>query len=89
MADWQQEMWDESIRLQTVSLNKDAALQVAWLADGFQQVESEFWFTPADGIQRAGQAAEHPGTGERRVYYAVVPDWNKIQWFGDPAAPPF
>ena len=81
-------MWDESIRLQTVSLNPDAALQAAIFKDGFVPVESEFWHT-IDGIQWAAMAAEHLETGERRVYCTTVPDWDMVGWISDPAAPPF
>jgi len=81
---WQTELWDKSIERQTISLNPQASLQAAIFADGFVPVESEFWYTPSDGIQRACMAAESLTTGERRVYYAVVPQWNSVQWFADP-----
>lgn len=82
---WQEEIWNESIKRQTISLNKDSALQNAIFDDGFTPVETEFWYTPSDdGIKRANMAAEHLGTGERRVYYAVVPNWNDVRWFLDP-----
>jgi len=80
-SDWQQEVWLESIQRQTISLNPHAALQSAIFADGFTPVETEFRFTPSDGIRRACQAAEHVGDGRRRVYYAVVPQWNDVHWF--------
>ena len=85
VSDWQQILWDESIRLQTISLNPDSALQKAWLKDSFTTVESEFWFN-VDGTKYACQAAESAATGERRVYYAIVPQWNDVRWFGDPGA---
>lgn len=80
-GDWQEEVWAESIRLQTISLNPTAALQAAIFRDGFTPVESEFRYTPSDGVRRACQAAEHVGDGRRRVYYAVVPHWNDVHWF--------
>jgi hypothetical protein len=54
-------------------------------ADNFVPVQSEFYYTAQDGINRACMAAEHLQTGERRVYYAVVPNLvsglNVNQWF--------
>lgn len=81
---WQNEIWDLSIERQAISLNPNAALQMKVLNDGFVPVQSEFYHIPSDGIQRACMAAEHLGTGARRVYYAVVPQWNNVQWFTDP-----
>jgi len=81
---WQEEVWNESINKQAISLNPTAALQMAIFADGFVPVQSEFWYTPSDGIQRACMAAEHLQTSERRVYYAEVPNWNNVKWFADP-----
>lgn len=81
---WQSELWSESVNRQAISLNPNAALQAAIFADGFTPVESEFWYTPSDGKQRAAMAAEHLETGERRVYYAVVPAWDVVKWFTDP-----
>ena len=78
--DWQQELWDTSIELQTISLNPNAALQSAIFRDGYVPVESEFWQT-IDEIEYAAQAAEHLSTGARRVYYAIVPNWNIVKWF--------
>lgn len=79
--EWKQEIWDESVERQPISLNPEASLQAAMFADGFTPVQSEFWYTPSDGVQRACQAGENVATGERRVYYAVVPNWNDVQWF--------
>lgn len=82
--DWQQEIWDLSIEKQSISLNPNAGLQKAIFADGYTPVESEFWHTPSDGVQRACMAAEHLTSGLRRVYYSVVPNWPTVQWFADP-----
>jgi len=82
-TDWQAELWAKSIDLQTIQLNPDAALQAAIFADNFVPVESEFWHA-VDGIQYAAQAAESLTTGERRVYYAIVPNWGNVQWFNEP-----
>lgn len=85
--DWKKEVWNESVVRQPITLNPGAALQAAIFADGLTPVQSEFWFTPSDGVQRACQAAEHIQTGERRVYYAIVPQWNDVSWFRDPHVP--
>lgn len=82
---WQKEIWDLSVQKQAISLNPNAALQMAIYDDGFVPVQSEFYHKPAaDGIQRACMAAEHLSTGDRRVYYAVVPIWNDVKWFTNP-----
>lgn len=83
---WQEEAWNESVERQAISLNPNAALQGAIFGDGFVPVQSEFWYRTQDAIQRAYMAAEHLVTGERRLYYAVVPNWNDINWFNDPKA---
>jgi len=81
---WQQALWNESVELQTISLNPNAALQAAIFADGFTPVQSEFWST-VDGIQFASQAAETiNGYLPRRVYYTVRPIWSDVQWFTEP-----
>ncbi len=81
VTDWKAEAWQLSIEKQTISLNKDSALQNAIRSDGFTPVESEFWATLSDGIQKAFMAGENLFTGERRLYYAVVPNWSNVQWF--------
>jgi hypothetical protein len=78
--EWQQELWNKSIELQTVQLNPNAALQAAIFADGFVPVQSEFWHV-VDGTEYAAQAAEHLGSSQRRVYYAIVPNWSDVRWF--------
>lgn len=81
MEDWQRVLWDKSIELQTIQLNPNAALQKAIFAGGYVPVETEFRYF-VDGVEYAAQAAEHLGTGDRRVYYAVVPIWSDVRWFG-------
>jgi hypothetical protein len=78
--DYKDELWRESIARQTVSLNPEAALQAAMFADGFTPVESEFWHA-IDSVQYAAQAGERVDTGERRVYFVAVPNWNLVQWY--------
>lgn len=80
---WQDEVWQESVVRQTISLNPNASLQAAIFADGFTPVQSEFWYTASDGVRRACQAAENVADGRRRVYYAVVPNWNDVRWFSN------
>lgn len=81
---WKIELWDESVRRQALALNPNAALQAAIFKDDYVPVGSEFYYTAADGIQRAAQAAESLETGDRRVYYAIVPKWNEVRYFTDP-----
>jgi murein DD-endopeptidase MepM/ murein hydrolase activator NlpD len=81
----EQVLWDESVEKQKtsgVSLNPDAALQQAIAAAGFNVVASEgrVWY---DGEQYAFQPGENLITGERRVYYARVPDWLTISYVSD------
>jgi len=94
---WKEEIWEESIRLQIekgISLNPDALLQEAILADGLVPVHSEFYITPSDdGIKRASMGAESlDGSTPRRVYYAEVPPegqpWPDPKWFTDPKGSP-
>ncbi len=80
MEDWQRVLWDKSVELQTIQLNPNAALQAAIFADGFVPVEAEFWYT-VDAVEYAAQAAEQLSSGERRVYYALVPVWSDVRWF--------
>ena len=75
-------LWQQSIERQTIQLNPVAALQAAIFRDGYVPVQAEFW-TTIDGIEYAAQAAEHLSAGSRRVYYAVVPNWNDVRFIGD------
>jgi hypothetical protein len=90
---WQQAAWKMSEDLQEecgISLNPEAALQAAILADGFVPVHAEVWHEHPyqDGIERAYMAAETlDGSKPRRLYYAVVPDWNDVRWIVEPDEP--
>jgi len=84
-VNWQQILWDESVERQAIELNPTAALQAKIFSTGYVPVESEFWRN-VDGTQYACQAAERLSDGNRRVYYAIVPQWDKVSWFGDPGA---
>jgi hypothetical protein len=87
---WQHTAWDVSIEHQSISLNPNAALQQAIFGDGYVPVMSEFWLDHEndDKVERAYMAAEHLQSGDRRLYYAVVPQWNNVQWFGEPGTEP-
>lgn len=73
-------LWAESIRRQVVSLNSDAGLQSAMVKDGFTPVGTEFRYT-VDGIEYAAQAGEKPSGKGRRTYVAIVPQWDRIEWY--------
>jgi hypothetical protein len=91
---WQQAAWKASEDLQEecgISLNPEAALQAAILADGFVPVHTEIWLDhdSQDGTERAYMAAEKlDGSEPRRLYYAVVPNWNDVEWMNEPDMPP-
>ena len=65
--------------LQVIRFNPEAALQKALLADGFVPNSGEFDMT-YNGKAYRGQRAEHLGTGEVRVYFAVVGDWEHVSY---------
>ena len=71
-------LWAASIERQAISLNPDAALQAAIFADNYVPVQSEFR-AMIDNIPYAVQAAEHLETGDRLMYYAIVPKWNDVK----------
>ena len=73
-------LWDESKRRQTVSLNGKAAIQLAMVKDGFTPVQTEFDYT-VDGVHYKAQAGELPGGNGRRTYVAIVPKWDRIEWY--------
>ena len=91
--DWRLYAWEKSIEVQIesgLSLNPKAALQAAILADRMNIVTSEYWDTDPDGIQRAYMVAEDPaGIIPRRIYFAIVPEWNNIQYITDPKSDQF
>lgn len=62
-----------------LTLNRGAALQRRIAADGFWAVSGE---VPVDVSGRGfvGQLAEHPSTGERRVYYVERGEWERVLW---------
>jgi murein DD-endopeptidase MepM/ murein hydrolase activator NlpD len=87
-------LWQEGIRHQVVSLNRTAALQMRLYGDGFVPTSSEFT-TGFSGAEYVCQLAEHLGSGEKRLYYARVPDWSEVRFITQsqeapvaPGAPP-
>lgn len=63
---------------QVIEFNPDAALQKQIFADGFVPNSSEFSVTH-EGTEYIAQRAEHLGSGEVRVYYVSVGEWDKVQ----------
>lgn len=62
-----------------LTLNKSAGLQRRIAADGFWAASGE---TPAtvEGQAYVAQLAEHPTTGEKRVYWVPWGQWDEIKW---------
>ncbi|HYN88093.1 MAG TPA: peptidoglycan recognition family protein, partial [Ardenticatenaceae bacterium] len=62
-----------------LTLNRGAALQQRIAADGFWAISGEI---PVDVAGRGfvGQLAEHPTTGELRVYYVERDRWERVLW---------
>ena len=74
---------------QAIQFNPDAALQKAIYAegfDGFLPNSPEFDITH-DGVEYRAQRAEHLGTGEVRVYYCVMGDWQNVYYVVRPLVP--
>jgi len=85
---WQQELWNIAESKRLIAFNPTAALQAKMTIDGFNVAETEFDYTRPDGVALKAQLGISPVTNEGRVYYAVVPHWDNVQWFSDPAASP-
>lgn len=64
-----------------VHLNAKAALQRRMFAEGFFPSTNEF-DVEVDGIQYRGQRADNPHTGQARVYFAKVGDWDNVDFRG-------
>jgi len=62
-----------------MTLNPSAALQKVIFAHGFIPVSREFW-AEYDGVRYACQMAENLQIGDKRVYYVVEGDWDKVQY---------
>ena len=64
---------------QVIQFNPAAALQRAIFMDGYVPNSGEFsvdWHSR----QYVAQRAEHMGSGEVRVYYALLDDWENVRW---------
>jgi hypothetical protein len=64
---------------QLIQFNPRAALQKALFSDGFAPNSPEFEVEHS-GVTYVGQRAEHPGTGEVRVYYAPKGQWSQVTY---------
>jgi|GEM_PF-6832998 len=64
---------------QEMRFNPDAALQKRIFADGFVPNSEEF-DVPFEGLVYRAQRAEHLASGQVRVYYAKVHEWDTV-WF--------
>lgn len=76
-------LWNHSLDTQAISLNPDAALQRAVVADGFVPVSSEVWVTWGDERYAYMTGESLVEAGLRRVYYARVPEWNVVYVIND------
>jgi len=72
-------------REQVIEFNPDAALQKRIFADGFVPNSPEFDVT-FQGFNFVAQRAESLASGEVRVYYAEVGDWQNVRYMVRPAA---
>jgi hypothetical protein len=79
----EEHLWRVGIENQAIELNPEAALQEQIFYDGFVPVMAEYW-TTYDGVQYAVQAAERLDDGQRRTYFARVPDWGNIMYITEP-----
>lgn len=68
----------EGQRCQVLQFNRDAALQKRIFADGFVPNSTEFTLNQG-GVSYLGQQAQHLASGEQRVYYVLVGDWENVQ----------
>lgn len=66
---------------QIVHLDSNASLQKQMQADGFVPTSNEYGVTH-DGKTYMAQRADHPDTGEVRVYYSDVADAKAVQHVG-------
>jgi hypothetical protein len=75
-----------AVQAQVIQFNPDAALQKRIFNDGFVPNSPEF-DVEAAGARYVGQRAEHLGTGEVRVYYVKVGEWDKVAYAGPESTP--
>ena len=65
---------------QVIEFNPKAALQKRIFADGFVPNSGEF-DEEHDGVRYVAQRAEHLGSGEVRVYYVPVGQWDQVAYY--------
>lgn len=75
----------EGERRQVIQFNPAASLQGCIFADGFVPNSPEFYVIK-DSVTYVAQRAEHMGTGEVRIYYAPVTDFNDVDFVVRPSA---
>jgi hypothetical protein len=68
---------------QVIQFDLNAALQRRIFSDGFVPNSPEF-DVPVNGIQYRAQRAEHLETGQVRVYYVIVPDFDNVRFIERP-----
>lgn len=73
-------------KAQVIQFNPAAALQRRIFADGFVPNSPEF-AVEAAGVRYIGQRAEHLGTGEVRVYYVQMGEWDRVAYTSPDTAP--
>lgn len=76
-------LMDEADARQVIQFNPQAALQRVIFEHGFVPNSSEFDMEIEKVMYRA-QRAEHLGTGEVRVYYAVHDKWDAVYYYTRP-----
>lgn len=71
----EERLLEKAAAQQTIMLNPEAALQREIYEAGFWPTCNEF---EVEGF--IGQRAEHPQSGEVRVYYVPIGDWDNVQF---------
>ena len=79
----EQAVWEFGIANQCVDTNQDAAIEKAIGRDGLFQIGDEKWMR-YEGESYATQPAYRPADGDKRVYYAKVPNWDNVLWTREP-----
>ena len=79
----EQAIWEFGIANQAIDTNADAAIEKAIGRDGLFQIGDEKWMRH-EGESYATQPAYNAANGEKRVYWAKVPDWGSVRWTGEP-----
>lgn len=69
----------EAARRQVIQFNPNAALQKRIFAEGFVPNSPEFEVEHG-GVRYVAQRAEHLGSGEVRVYYVKIGQWDQVAY---------